>query len=106
VGGKGRRGGEREGRRGEAWETSKGNGSKIGAVRELNPGPPVPETGIIPLDQPPVVTSFQQLPLNPNSTPSSPIAFPITPILGDYIDSMKKDGEVKAGPVPNISAGI
>jgi hypothetical protein len=28
---------------------------KKGAIRELNPGPPVPKTGIIPLDQSPLV---------------------------------------------------
>ncbi len=28
-----------------------------GAIRELNPGPPVPKTGIIPLDQSPLVMS-------------------------------------------------
>ena len=31
---------------------------KIGAIRELNPGPPVPKTGIIPLDQSPLVLAF------------------------------------------------
>ena len=30
--------------------------NKKGAIRELNPGPPVPKTGIIPLDQSPLVT--------------------------------------------------
>jgi hypothetical protein len=29
---------------------------KIGAIRELNPRPPAPETGIIPLDQSPSLT--------------------------------------------------
>ena len=29
--------------------------NKKGAIRELNPGPPVPKTGIIPLDQSPLV---------------------------------------------------
>ena len=28
-----------------------------GAIRELNPGPPVPKTGIIPLDQSPLLQS-------------------------------------------------
>jgi hypothetical protein len=31
------------------------NNDKKGAIRELNPGPPVSKTGIIPLDQPPLV---------------------------------------------------
>ncbi len=32
---------------------------KKGAIRELNPGPPVPKTGIIPLDQSPLVLSYR-----------------------------------------------
>ena len=35
---------------------------KKGAIRELNPGPPVPKTGIIPLDQSPLVISCAPLP--------------------------------------------
>ena len=30
-------------------------GKRVGAFRELNPGPPAPEAGIIPLDQTPEV---------------------------------------------------
>ena len=37
---------------------------KKGAIRELNPGPPVPKTGIIPLDQSPLVISFLLFSLN------------------------------------------
>jgi hypothetical protein len=33
-------------------------GKSYGVLRELNPGPPVPETGIIPLDQVPEVTDI------------------------------------------------
>ena len=33
-------------------------GIKKGAIRELNPGPPAPKAGIIPLDQSPLVLSL------------------------------------------------
>ena len=37
---------------------------KKGAIRELNPGPPVPKTGIIPLDQSPLVIYLTPIFLN------------------------------------------
>ncbi len=41
---------------------------KVGAIRELNPGPPVPETGIIPLDQSPKLSTNDHAILNHNLT--------------------------------------